>query len=146
LPAFEEDPAAFVEVFSDDLGTFAKGLDIEPLSVFLRLAGTVLPASVLAMVKVAMAVPSAVYFISGSLPRYPISRVFCMGLVSLSVEVEMRRETMNQASPASPSRGEGQRGSARRRMVLARFRWFGFPRTRRWNDRPNLRRSDRRLC
>ena len=43
LPAFEEDPAAFVEVFGDDLGAFAEDLDVEPLGVFLRLAGTVLP-------------------------------------------------------------------------------------------------------
>jgi hypothetical protein len=44
LPAFEGDPAAFVQVFGHDLGAFAKGLDIEPLGVFLGLAGTVLPA------------------------------------------------------------------------------------------------------
>ena len=43
MPAFEEDPAAFVEMFGHDLGAFAKGLDIEPLGVFLRLAGAVLP-------------------------------------------------------------------------------------------------------
>jgi hypothetical protein len=55
--------------------------------------------SVLAMVKVAIAVPLGMYFISGSLPRYPISRVFCMGL-SPVIEVEKWRETMNQASPA----------------------------------------------
>ena len=46
LPAFEEDPAAFVEVFGHDLGAFAKRLDVEPLGVFLRLAGTVLPTFV----------------------------------------------------------------------------------------------------
>ena len=40
--------------------------------------------SVLAMVNVVMAGPPGVYFISGSLPRYPISRTFCMGLVSFS--------------------------------------------------------------
>jgi hypothetical protein len=39
------------------------------------------------MVKVVMAVPPAVYFISGPLPKYPISRVFCMGL-SPVIEVE----------------------------------------------------------
>ena len=53
----------------------------------------------LAIVKVAMAVPPAVYFISGSLPRYPISRVFCMGL-SPVIEADKWRETVNQASPA----------------------------------------------
>src|SRR5215469_918759 len=71
--------------------------------------------SLLAMVKVAMAVPPAVYFISGSLPRYPISRGFYLGLVSLSVEVEMWRETMNQASPAfsiSRRRAARKRSSA----------------------------------
>ena len=31
LPAFEEDPAAFVEVFGRDLGAFAEDLDVEPL-------------------------------------------------------------------------------------------------------------------
>jgi len=44
LPAFEKDPAAFMEVLGHDLGAFAKGLDVEPLSVFLWFAGTVLPA------------------------------------------------------------------------------------------------------
>jgi hypothetical protein len=51
------------------------------------------------MVKTAIAVPLGMYFISGSLPRYPISRVFCMGL-SPVMEFEKWRETVNQASPA----------------------------------------------
>ena len=44
MPAFEKDPAAFVQMFGNDLGTFAEGLDVEPLGVFLRLAGSVLSA------------------------------------------------------------------------------------------------------
>jgi len=32
-----------VEVFGHDLSPFAEGLDVEPLRVFLRLAGAVLP-------------------------------------------------------------------------------------------------------
>ena len=87
MPAFEKDPAAFVQMFGNDLGTFAEGLDVEPLGVFLRLSALFFQRSVLAMVKVVMAVPPAVFFISGSLPRYPISRVFCMGL-SPVIEVE----------------------------------------------------------
>ena len=44
MPAFEKDPAAFVQMFGNDLGAFAEGLDVEPLGVFLRLAGSVLSA------------------------------------------------------------------------------------------------------
>jgi len=33
-----------VEAFGYDLGAFAERFDVEPLGVFLRLAGTVLPA------------------------------------------------------------------------------------------------------
>ena len=87
LPAFEKDPAAFVQMFGNDLGTFAEGLDVEPLGVFLRLSALFFQRSVLAMVKVAMAVPPGVYFISGSLPRYPISRVFCMGLSPVNLKL-----------------------------------------------------------
>src|SRR5215469_2672701 len=70
--------------------------------------------SLLAMVKVAMAVPPAVYFISGSLPRYPISRGFYMGL-SPVMEVEKWREMVHQVSPAfsiSRRRAARKRSSA----------------------------------
>jgi hypothetical protein len=102
-------------MFGHDLGAFAKGLDVEPLGVFLRSPAPFFQRSVLAMVKVAMAVPPGVYFISGSLPRYPISRVFCMKLVSCEFEVEKWCKTVDQASPAfaiSRRRAARKRSSA----------------------------------
>jgi len=68
LPAFEEDPAAFMQVFCHDLGAFAESLDIEPLVCSCGSPALLFQRSVLAMVKVAMAVPLGMYFIPGLCP------------------------------------------------------------------------------
>jgi hypothetical protein len=77
-----------MQVFGYDLGAFAEGFDVEPLWCSCGSPALFFQRSVLTMVKVVMAVPPGVYFISGSLPRYPISRVLCMELVSCEFEVE----------------------------------------------------------
>ncbi|HEX8799964.1 MAG TPA: hypothetical protein VF772_15200, partial [Terriglobales bacterium] len=69
-----------MEVFDHDLGGLPKALMLNHAVCSCGSPALFFHRSVLAMVKVAMAVPPGMYFISGSLPRYPISRVFCMGV------------------------------------------------------------------